>query len=255
MKRIHLATGLILLLCAAAAAQTWSSYGGDPGGARFSSLSQIKKGNVARLKVAWTFHTGDVSDGKDGRPKSKFEVTPILFNDTLYASTPFNRVIALNPEDGSQRWSYDPKIDLKRHYSESLVSRGVSAWEDKTAASPAACRRRIFLATLDARLIALDASSGKPCEGFGTGGSVDLTQGVGNVDLLMIAIDSGKDKMVYAGPLLSHYEFEMPGMTRKGDSEWKKEIIDGKLPPRPEWTKSYLVPGVNPHVKLYQHQE
>lgn len=182
MKRFHLATGLIFLLCAAAAAQTWSSYGGDPGGARFSSLSQISKSNVATLKVAWTFHTGDVSDGKDGRPKSKFEVTPILFNDTLYASTPFNRVIALNPEDGTERWSYDPKIDLKRRYSESLVSRGVSAWEDKSAASSAPCKRRIFLATLDARLIAIDANTGKPCEGFGTGGSVDLTQGIENVD-------------------------------------------------------------------------
>jgi uncharacterized protein DUF3160 len=80
-----------------------------------------------------------------------------------------------------------------------------------------------------------------------------LTQGVGNVDLVLIAIDNGKDRMVYAGPLLSHYEFEMPGMTRKADSEWRKEINEGKLPPRPEWTKSYLVPGQNPFAKHYRH--
>jgi len=71
-------------------------------------------------------------------------------------------------------------------------------------------------------------------------GSV-LHQGVGNIDLLMIAVDNGEDKMVFAGPVLSHYEFEMPGVSRKSDSEWKKDIKTGKLPPRPNWTKSYLV--------------
>jgi len=81
-----------------------------------------------------------------------------------------------------------------------------------------------------------------------------LTQGVGNVDLMLVAIDNGKDKMVYAGPVLSHYEFEMPGLTRKSDSEWRKDIKAGKIPPRPEWTKSYLVPGVNPDAKHYWHE-
>jgi Protein of unknown function (DUF3160) len=69
-----------------------------------------------------------------------------------------------------------------------------------------------------------------------------LHQGVGNVDLLLIAIDNGKDRMVYAGPVLSHYEFEMPGIVRKADSEWRKDLEAGKLPPRPEWTREYLVP-------------
>ena len=69
-----------------------------------------------------------------------------------------------------------------------------------------------------------------------------LHQGVGNVDLLLIAIDNGKDRMVYAGPVLSHYEFEMTGIARKADSEWRKDLSDGRLPPRPEWTRGYLVP-------------
>jgi hypothetical protein len=59
--------------------------------------------------------------------------------------------------------------------------------------------------------------------------------------------------MVYAGPVLSHYEFEMPGLTRRSDSEWREEIRNGKLPPRPEWTRSYLVPGVLPGVKYFRH--
>ena len=79
-----------------------------------------------------------------------------------------------------------------------------------------------------------------------------LTQSVGNVDLLLVAIDNGKDRTVYAGPLLSHYEFEMPGMTRKADSEWRQQINAGKLPPRPEWTKGYLVPGANVWSRGYR---
>jgi RNA polymerase sigma factor (sigma-70 family) len=97
-----------------------------------------------------------------------------------------------------------------------------------------------------------DVHSDTPDPMFGDPGCV-LTQGVGNVDLMMIAVDNGKDKMVYAGPVLSHYEFEMgPGLVRKSDSEWRKEINAGKLPPRPEWTRSYFVPGENPDAKKYK---
>lgn len=91
-------------------------------------------------------------------------------------------------------------------------------------------------------------------QGTGDPGCV-LHQGVGNVELLMVAIDNGKDRMVYAGPVLSHYEFEMgPGVKRKSDSEWRKDIREGKLPPRTEWTRSYLVPGENPAAKRYNHE-
>ena len=78
-----------------------------------------------------------------------------------------------------------------------------------------------------------------------------LHQGVGNVDLLLIAIDNGKDRMVYAGPVLSHYEFEMPAYsarpTRSGRRPARRQA-----PPRPEWTTGYLVPGVNPAAKNYK---
>jgi hypothetical protein len=69
-----------------------------------------------------------------------------------------------------------------------------------------------------------------------------LHQGVGNVDLMLIAIDSGKERIVFAGPVLSHYEFEMSGVVRKADSEWRQDLGAGRLPPRPEWTQGYLVP-------------
>jgi hypothetical protein len=70
-----------------------------------------------------------------------------------------------------------------------------------------------------------------------------LHQAVGNVDLILIAIDNGKDRTMYAGPVLSHYEFEMAGIERKADSQWRADLTAGRLPPRPEWTRSYLIPG------------
>lgn len=89
--------------------------------------------------------------------------------------------------------------------------------------------------------IVADVHTDVPAELIGDPGCV-LHQGVGNVDLLMVAVDNGEDKMVYTGPVLSHYEFEMPGVSRKSDSEWLSDIKIGKVPPRPDWTKSYLVP-------------
>ncbi len=79
-----------------------------------------------------------------------------------------------------------------------------------------------------------------------------LHQGVGNIDLLVIAIDNGKDRMVYAGPLLSHYEFEMPRTTRKSDSEWRADLNAFRTPPRPAWTQSYLAPGTNREANRYK---
>jgi hypothetical protein len=82
-----------------------------------------------------------------------------------------------------------------------------------------------------------------------------LHQGVGNIDLLVIAIDNGKDRVVYAGPLLSHYEFETPLGVRKTDSEWRSMLNAGRQPPRPAWTRGYLVPGVNPEANNYSVED
>src|ERR1700760_4429566 len=162
------------------AAGDWAFYGGDAGGSRYSQLDQINKANVAELKPAWEFHTGDVSDGSDDRPKSEFEATPIVVAGTMFLTTPFNRVLAIDPETGQQKWSFDPKIDPYVRYSEGLVNRGVAFWSGP-AGDAAACGQRIFLATIDARLFALDASTGQPCAGFGTGGQIDLKQGIANI--------------------------------------------------------------------------
>src|SRR5579859_5344596 len=78
----------------------WPYYGHDAGGMRYSPVGQINRQNVARLKVAWTYHTGDVADGAKGRNRSGFETTPIFVDGKLFLTTPFNRVIALDGETG-----------------------------------------------------------------------------------------------------------------------------------------------------------
>jgi quinoprotein glucose dehydrogenase len=159
----------------AAAQSEWVAYGRDPGGARHSPLTEINRDNVTKLKVAWTYRTGDVSDGKNTRSTSAFQVTPLMVDGTLYLSTPFNRVIALDPETGRERWTYDPKLDLKRGYDNQLNSRGISTWVDSRLKAGRPGRRRIFIGTVDARLIALDAVTGLPCADFGEKGQVDLS--------------------------------------------------------------------------------
>jgi quinoprotein glucose dehydrogenase len=122
-----------------------------------------------------------VSDGSDNRRKSEFETTPIVVSGTMYLTTPFDRLVALDPETGREKWSFEPKIDLHASYSEGLVNRGVTSWIDTARGEAEACRRRIFLATIDARLFALDAAAGQPCADFGAGGQIDLTRGVANI--------------------------------------------------------------------------
>src|ERR1700675_161007 len=75
----------------------WSSYGGDPGGSRYSRASQISRENVAQLKVAWTFHTGALQQKTNLIRKAAFEATPILVDDKLFLTTPYDQVFALNP--------------------------------------------------------------------------------------------------------------------------------------------------------------
>ena len=178
---------LMTATCSLAAAEApgiagnWPFYAGDAGGSRYSPLDQINTANVTQLKPAWEIHTGDVSDGTGGRPKSEFETTPIVVDGTMFLTTPFNRVLALDPETGAEKWSFDPKIDLHLHYSEGLVNRGVAFWPGPESANDGACRQRIFLATIDARLFALDAATGQACADFGNAGQIDLRHGIANI--------------------------------------------------------------------------
>jgi quinoprotein glucose dehydrogenase len=155
----------------------WSAYGRDAFGSRYSPLTQINTANVARLAVAWTYRTGEI--GQHTRRPTKFEATPLMVGGTLYLSTPFGRVIALDPETGRERWTYDGRADRGDNWGD-FANRGVSTWIDPRAAHGASCRRRIYLGTIDARIIALDAVTGTVCRGFGTNGTVNLRRGLRN---------------------------------------------------------------------------
>ena len=162
----------------AVGADGWAHYGGSLAGDRHAARSSISPGNVARLSIAWIYRTGDATNGEDfdGNP-SRFRATPILVGGRLVASTGFNRVFALDPATGDEIWTYDPEVDFSGKYSEMFTSRGVSAWHGP-ASGPAHCRTRVFLGTLDARLVAIDADTGTLCSDFGRGGQVDLSAGI-----------------------------------------------------------------------------
>ncbi|SCW38867.1 quinoprotein glucose dehydrogenase [Sphingobium faniae] len=153
----------------------WLNWGHDIGGTRFSELSAINSSNVSELKPAWTFRTGHVQ----GALPSPFEATPLKVRDTLYLCTPHNDIIALDAASGRQRWRYRAGSDPTRVYL--AVCRGV-AYYRAPAAQGGACAERIITATIDGRLIAVDARNGTPCAGFGRNGKVDLKSGLGHVD-------------------------------------------------------------------------
>jgi quinoprotein glucose dehydrogenase len=155
----------------------WPQYGRDQEGTRYTPLDQINRGNVAYLRKAWEYHTGDFSDGSDGRPETTFQATPILVDGVLYLATVYGRVIALNPETGAELWTYDPGVDATVDRGE-FANRGVTYWRAAEAVQGQTCQRRILVATVDARLIALDAVGGTPCPEFGQAGQVDLSRGV-----------------------------------------------------------------------------
>lgn len=155
----------------------WPTYGNDPGGTRYSPAKQIDRTNVSQLQVAWTYRTGALPFAEELDKKAAFEATPILIAGKLFLSTPYTHVIALNARTGEKLWEFDPQVEHPYQFSE-VTSRGVSAWRDSQAKAGAICALRIFIGTLDARLIALDGETGKPCANFGINGEVDLKSDV-----------------------------------------------------------------------------
>lgn len=156
----------------------WPSYGRTPYGDRHSPLRQITPENVGTLEVAWRFHTGEGASEFKTSEATALEVTPLVFRGTMYLSTPLGRVFAVDPTSGVRRWVYDPQVDKTIHFGD-FANRGVALWLDSAAAG-SRCSLRVFVATIDARLIALDAGTGTPCADFGQQGTVQLRNGLRN---------------------------------------------------------------------------
>jgi quinoprotein glucose dehydrogenase len=194
--RNHMKKPLLLALCLCASphllaqADTggWPVWGGDGGGTRFSGLREINKDNVGQLQVAWEYRTGDSSKQQPDMPPSSFLATPVLYNNTLYFCSGFSRAFALDAETGQERWVFDSKPRI----NDSGITpkcRGVALWQDTAPAAgngehdrpPAPCQTRVFMGTLDARLVAVDAATGEACLDFGAQGAIDLRQGMGAI--------------------------------------------------------------------------
>lgn len=180
---VRSAVAAILLIAAPLAAATaadedsWQFYGGDQGGSHYSPLALINRDNVHELQLAWSYRTGDMERYPERRAMAALNMTPIILPESagqsLVLCAAMNRVIALDPVTGEERWSYDPEIILGP-MDNKFLCRGVTYWEDKAAESGAVCSHRIFTGTKDLRLIALDARTGKPCTDFGVAGAVDM---------------------------------------------------------------------------------
>ena len=209
---------LLLLLQLGVRAQegSWSYYGQDAGGSRYSTLKQINDHNVAQLQPAWTFRTGELETyaGTYALQKAAFECTPILIGRTLYVTTPSDRVIAVDAATGMSRWVYDPKVNLHNDHSE-ITNRGVAWWKGG----------RVFIGTIDGRLIALDTATGKPATGFGRDGIVDLKEGLG-ADIAETSPPVVVGDLVIVGSSLGdNQRFDYPpGVVRAFDARTGKQV-------------------------------
>ena len=159
----------------------WRAYGRDALGSRWSPLTEITRENVARLQPAWTYHTRETTpEFATRRRKRSLEVTPLVIDGRMYIGTPLGRVIALDPETGRELWTFDPRIDRTIGFGD-FTNRGVSYWADRSLTNRSApCAGRVLVATIDGRLIALDAEHGTQCTAFGDSGSVNLRGGLRN---------------------------------------------------------------------------
>ncbi|WP_122584645.1 membrane-bound PQQ-dependent dehydrogenase, glucose/quinate/shikimate family [Pseudomonas viridiflava] len=164
------------------AGDEWVAYGGTQNGQRFSSLDQINPQTINKLSVAWEYHTGDLRDADKDAGEYTFEATPLKVNNRVYVCTPHNEVHAINPENGKPDWKYTPE-KTRSYLQQHQTCRGVSYYAAPTAqnAPAAQCAKRIIMATADARLVALDADTGKLCSDFGSNGVVDLHDNMGKV--------------------------------------------------------------------------
>ncbi len=163
-----------LLIAGALPTNEWPYYGGDQGGSKYSLLDQINRSNVANLKLAWEWRTGEAPMPELGTRPGQFEATPVMVGGVLYLSTPYNRVVALDARTGTQKWVYDPKAytDGQVPNGTGFVHRGVALWRD-----PESHALRVFINSRY-RLISVDSETGEPVKSFGDKGTVNLVEGL-----------------------------------------------------------------------------
>ncbi|MDR3677685.1 MAG: PQQ-binding-like beta-propeller repeat protein, partial [Acidobacteriota bacterium] len=245
MSRLFSAWACVVLGCAIAFGQSfsvsadseWRNYGHDPGGARFSSLKQINNTNVQRLQRAWTYEVAPTPNSGI----SAFETTPLMVDGALYFTTETSRAIALDADTGKELWVFDPS-PKESGTRRPLPSRGAAYWEGQSTVPCGADNpkldKRLFYITVDAHLFALDTRTGRPCEGFGEGGSIDLRVGVAD-KWPKGRYDSTSPPTVYKDLVITGSEVqEIPSKGPSGDVR-AFDVRTGKL----VW-RFHTVPGL-----------
>ncbi len=191
----------------------WPIWGHGAGGMRHSANIQITPANVHNLQVAWTYRTGDLTPD-DAHKDLAVEATPVLANDTLYLCSPRDRIIALDPVTGAQKWMYDARPDTNG--ATVITCRGVSYWKDSKAAPGAVCSSRIFAGTIDGKLLSLDAATGRKCEDFGDRGQVNLHDNLGYIEKpglygVSSAPTIAGDLVITGSKIIDFHNTDMPG--------------------------------------------
>jgi len=213
------------------AQKDWAHYGNTPGGSRFAALDQIHRGNVGKLRVAWTYRTGDVAESNGNGAED--QLTPLQVGDRLFLCTPHNNLIALEADTGRQVW----KREINAQSSVWQRCRGLAYFDAATPIAPptaagaspvppvtlpagANCQRRLLTNTIDARLIAVDADTGEFCQGFGQGGQVDLKPGLGAAPDPFYQLTSpplmAGTTVVVGGRVADNVQADMPGGVIRG---------------------------------------
>ena len=176
------ASSLVLaaVLTVSASAQQWPHYAGDQAASHYSPLDQITPANVGTLAIAWEWKPNEKVLPQFGTRPGAFQNTPLMIDNVLYLSTPYNQVAALDATSGKELWRYDPKAyeDGQPPNGQGFAHRGVVAWRDPSTSLRASGNNlRIFL-NARYKLIQLDAKTGEPVASFGTNGVIDLSEGL-----------------------------------------------------------------------------
>jgi len=220
MKNLFLFISIILFsFQIEAQVDDWAAYGKSSGGGHYSKASEITPENVHNLERAWVHRSGDFQDGANTRGtisneiQTSFQATPLLVDETLYYCTPFNRVFALNPETGEEKWIFDPEVDPAGRPLKTC--RGLSSWKDSSKSQSDICYHRIIGVTMDVELFSIDGKTGKLCDDFGDKGIVNLRKGLGDHPDTYYWSSSPPaiigEKLIVGGSVIDNLSINIPG--------------------------------------------